>query len=593
MGTENQLGAERQRALLVRLARVGTSCLPREPLIGQLLKEVVEALDAHTAHLHVVEDGVLVFAGRFGGDGTAGDLKQIRRLPIDAQTLSGQAVQGRRTVTATAETWPAAGRPVILNHGIRHGVAMPMFIDERPIGSFYVLRQVDRPFDRGELELLEACAAHLASAVEHARLLEAERRRSDELKVLLDVGRVITGSLNLVEILDAAAVHLARIIGASNSWVWLLDPNGKTLRGVSTSALEHREHFRAVRLGLDDPSLAARAILSRKPVAEQLALSSTAVNQGLNARYQQRSLLALPFLLRGEPMGAAVIGDGDTERQWTEAEIERATIVSGQVAVAVANARLFEDLKKSYDQLGQAQAESVKRERLAALGELSAVVAHEVRNPLGVIYNSMAALKRQLQPAGEVARLFEMIGEEAERIDSIVSDLLEFARPREPELLPESLAEVIDGAVKATDSARAQAGLTITVEVGPGVPLIPVDERMLRQALLNLLVNANQAMSRGGEVRVRLGLDQRRHQPGVRIDVADSGPGVPAELSESVFRPFVTTKATGSGLGLAVVKRVVDAHRGEVLLRSEPGRGATFSIWLPLEVAPTAAAVNP
>jgi two-component system, NtrC family, sensor histidine kinase HydH len=341
-----------------------------------------------------------------------------------------------------------------------------------------------------------------------------------------------------------------------------------------------------VHLPLDTPSLAARAISTQKPVREVAASKSPNVNQDLNARYKMKSLLALPLMLRGVPVGAAVIGDSVNEREWTDAEVENATVICGQLAIALANGRLFHDLKNSYDQLTHAQIELVKRERLAALGELSAVVAHEVRNPLGVIYNSMSALKRLLQPVGEPAHLFEIIDEEAERIDTIVGDLLEFARPHAPELKPESLPLMIAGAVKVLLAARAGAGVTISLDVPPQFQRVAVDERMLRQALLNLLVNAVQAMPRGGEVHIRLAGELRRGQPFVRIDVNDSGPGVPAALSEKVFQPFVTTKATGSGLGLAVVKRIVEAHHGEVELNSEPGKGATFTLWLPASEGP-------
>jgi two-component system sensor histidine kinase HydH len=575
------LDVERQRALLVQLARVGTRSMPLAELVEQLLALVVESFELFAAHMHLIEGEQLVFAGSFGGEGSQAGLDKIRRLPMDDTTLSGQAVLRRATVSSTVDNWPVRTRELLRERGIKHGAAVPLVVQDRVIGSFYSLRKIDRAFSKEELELLEACASHAATAVEHARLLAAERRRSEDLKVLLDVGRLITGSLDLDQILEASATHLARITDASHSFLWLLEPGG-TLRGVVTSAKEHQDHFRQVRLTLDAPSLAARAVVAQKPVREQAALTSPNVNQNLNARYQMKSLLALPLMLRGEPVGAAVIGDAVRQREWTEGEVESATVVSGQIAVAVANARLFEDLKQSYDQLTRAQIELVKRERLAALGELSAVVAHEVRNPLGVIYNSMSALKRLLNPTGEAAGLFEMIDEEAERIDTIVADLLEFARPHAPELKPESLPKVLQGAVQVITSARGSAGVRISVCVPENFPKVRVDERMLRQALLNLLVNAVQAMPRGGgDVQVVLTLEPHRGQPFVRIDVTDSGPGVPAALTDRVFQPFVTTKATGSGLGLAVVKRIVEAHHGDVELTSEPGRGATFTLWLP------------
>jgi two-component system, NtrC family, sensor histidine kinase HydH len=410
------------------------------------------------------------------------------------------------------------------------------------------------------------------------RLVQRERQHVDELNLLLDTGRVITASLDLDEILDVSAVNLARMVGASDSFIWLLDFAEGKLCGATTSAREHREHFRSVCLELSDPSLAARAVVVRGPVQASDALRAGEVNQTLNTRYRMQSLLALPLMLRDEPIGSVVIGDATRVRTWAPGEVERATIMARYVAVAVANARLFDDLKKSYAELAQ-------RERLAALGELSAVVAHEVRNPLAVIWSSLSTLRKRVPGGGDVTTLLDILGEESVRLKRIVDDLLDFAHPHEPSLRAEALDAIVLGAI---DSAR-HAGLPGGIELrwDPTRPVAPVlvDAHLLRQAFLNLVMNAVQAMPKGGRVTIRATEERRDENDYARVDVIDEGPGIAPGVARRVFQPFFTTKATGTGLGLAVVKRIIEAHNGHVTFHSEQDAGATFTVRLPLAPA--------
>jgi signal transduction histidine kinase len=255
--------------------------------------------------------------------------------------------------------------------------------------------------------------------------------------------------------------------------------------------------------------------------------------------------------------------------------VDRAAAVANQLAVAVENARLYEDLRRSYAQLARAQQQLVQRERLAALGELSAVVAHEVRNPLGVIFNSLGSLRRLLRPEGDARLLLDIVGEEADRLNRIVGDLLDFARPVAPVLRPEPLPQVVDQAVA---SALVDASVDLVREVDPDLPPVALDAHLFHQALANVAANAVQAMPRGGRLTVRV----RRDPSGVLLEVADTGAGIPEEVRPRIFEPFFTTKATGTGLGLAVVKRIVEGHGGEISVADSPSGGTVVRIRLPV-----------
>lgn len=231
-------------------------------------------------------------------------------------------------------------------------------------------------------------------------------------------------------------------------------------------------------------------------------------------------------------------------------------------------------------ELAAAQKQLVAKERLAALGELSAVVAHEVRNPLAVVFNALAGLRRAKPDSGEHGKLLEILQEEAERLRDIVSDLLEFASPRPPVSAPASLEEIVRGAVDAAKSVAGAKPEEVVVATDACTSL-ECDERLVRQAVLNLVTNALQASGRTGPVHVTI----EGGAQVLSVRVADDGDGVPEEMRERVFTPFFSTRPKGTGLGLAVVKRCAEAHGGQIALRANGERGALFELRLPHRVS--------
>ncbi|MHB8877049.1 MAG: ATP-binding protein [Myxococcaceae bacterium] len=250
--------------------------------------------------------------------------------------------------------------------------------------------------------------------------------------------------------------------------------------------------------------------------------------------------------------------------------------------------RSEEALKRSLEELAHTQDELVRTERLAAVGELAAVMAHEVRNPLGAMFNSLENLRRYWEPPPLAAGLLAILREEAERLNCIVEDLLDFARPNPPQLSLQELAPIIASAVEVATCNAPAGRFRVRLQVGPELPPVPMDERMIRQVLLNLVINAVQAMPGGGEIRVLACQDERGGKPWARVNVEDSGPGMPPETAARLFEPFFTTKASGTGLGLAVVRRFVEAHHGDVSVRTGVGQGSDFTVWLPLQPQPGA-----
>jgi signal transduction histidine kinase len=244
-----------------------------------------------------------------------------------------------------------------------------------------------------------------------------------------------------------------------------------------------------------------------------------------------------------------------------------------------------------YDITERKRTEELLRERaaLARLGEMAAVVAHEVKNPLAGIRGALQVIGGRLP---ETSRDRAIVGDVVARLDSlneIVQDLLVFARPREPRLSPVSVAELLEDTAALLRKDVAHAGVDVTISGDR--PLIGADPEQLQTAFLNLLLNAVQASSSGDRIRVTIASDD-----GVcRVAIADSGPGIPPGTADKIFEPFFTTKHRGTGLGLPTARRVIELHHGSIAVDCPPGGGTVVTVTLPLypKHPPGARAENP
>ena len=229
---------------------------------------------------------------------------------------------------------------------------------------------------------------------------------------------------------------------------------------------------------------------------------------------------------------------------------------------------LAERLAETNRKLEQAQEEARRSERLAALGQMSAGLAHEIRNPLGVIKGSAEMLHQKLGESNPLAsELAGYISTETNRLSALVTRFLDFARPLHAELMPLQITEVLERALHAVSLTRKEDDAVVRVErqYQANLPPVPLDESLSEQAFVNLIQNAYDAMgANGGTLRVAAGRANSGNRNGVEVRIEDTGPGIPAELREQIFNPFVTTKKTGVGLGLSIVRDIAKAHGGRV-----------------------------
>jgi len=245
-----------------------------------------------------------------------------------------------------------------------------------------------------------------------------------------------------------------------------------------------------------------------------------------------------------------------------------------------------ETLAETNRRLEQAQAEARRSERLAALGQLSAGLAHEIRNPLGVIKGSAEMLTQKLRESNPLAlELAGYISSETNRLSALVTRFLDFARPLHADLAPQNITTILDRALNDVRTLWKGQPVQVEKEYARNLPPVAVDEGLCEQAFVNIVQNAYDAMAaHGGVLGVKVSAANVNSRDGLEVRIEDAGPGIPLELREQIFNPFVTTKKTGVGLGLSIVSKIMDGHHGFVRVEDAggaQGTGARFVMFFP------------
>jgi signal transduction histidine kinase len=455
---------------------------------------------------------------------------------------------------------------------------------DRVVGAFIAVWWERSPvFSERELALVEAMGSQAGVALENARLFQEHQRQLEELSVLYALSRAVTGQLDVEALLQTVHREVGRVLDARNMIVLLYD----AARGdfeVALRLLDGTADPNPVRRYAPGHGLMTRVVERRQAIrtTDYEATCRAEGVQPIKASLALPHWLSVPMIAGDEILGVLVLRHA--VRPFTEADERLLTSIADVVALALRGARLFAEKTRAHDQLSTAQSRLIRSEKLRALGEMAAGVAHDFNNVLAAIMGRAQLLLSHIDEPGQ-RRQLQIIEQAATDGARTVRRIQEFTRKRRARPFePVDLNQVVDEVVEVTrsrwkDEALAR-GVTYEVGVVP-TPLPPVaaDPSELREVLINLVLNALDAMPAGGRVTLRTA----PAGDGVTCEVVDTGGGMTEEVRQRVFDPFFTTKAEkGTGLGLSVAYGIISRHGGDIEVRSAPGAGSTFIIRLPV-----------
>jgi signal transduction histidine kinase len=284
----------------------------------------------------------------------------------------------------------------------------------------------------------------------------------------------------------------------------------------------------------------------------------------------------IPLISKGHLAGMINLSHKFNKDIYAHEDIELLSTLANQTAIALENARLYEDLKKSKSYIRRA-------DRLASLGTLTAGLAHEIRNPLVAIKTFTQLLPERLEDEEFRNHFLTIASAEVDRISSLINELLEFARPSDPKLELEDVNSILDGMVLLISTETKKKHVDIVKYYSNDLPLARMDREQIKQVFLNVLLNAVEATPENGRISVRTrSFIKPGGDPYLQIEFTDTGYGIPREHLEEIFNPFFTTKDKGCGLGLSISSQIVQDHKGYITVESELNKGSSFFINIPV-----------
>jgi len=464
-------------------------------------------------------------------------------------------------------------RYVSINAKVRSEMAVPVEMRGQVVGVLNVDSTHVDAFSATDEARLVDMASEAAKWLELAWEVDQLRLKSRQLTSLVDTAQMILSESNLDEILEQITVQTFRLMKTRLCSVFLLNEDGSELilRAChgGTALYRGKPNLRT------EDSLLGSVVTRHKPVAVVDVVRDKGYIQTDIARTERLvSMLAVPLIFGEKAIGVLAVYTQQRHR-FSNDEIKLLTTLGDLSAVAIEKGRLLARVVDMEEKLRAS-------ERLSALGLLAAEIAHEIRNPLTVVQMLFHALVETMRLDATSRRDAELIGEKMRQMNRILDQVLTFARSSEPTKEPVHAQQLFADVFLLTRHKLLQQGIDVRSSVPADLPLFRADREQIEQVLLNLILNAAQAMPKGGVLRLGAGVEEFDGEPHLALSVRDNGQGMSSDQIAHLFAPFLTTKESGTGIGLAIVKKIMENHQGKVQVESKLGQGAKFKLLFPI-----------
>jgi len=454
--------------------------------------------------------------------------------------------------------------------GLVSMLSVPMCMKDRIIGVINCYTSYPHSFSRMEEEMLTTVANQAALCIENSGLME---------------------TLDIDEILRLVLEGVTKNIGFDRARLYMVNEKRNVLECKMAVGVDE-EKMKGIVLPLDPRnSVVARSVFEKQPFIIPDASQDPRVNPILKEKFNLHSLVVIPLLVKEKALGVIAADHLEPGKNVTRETLESVMTFAQQAGLAIHNAFRYQELKnfsqqmeekiqKTTAELRKTEAQLIRSEKLAALGQLAAGIAHEIRNPLTSINILIHSLRESLSSKNSHREDLKVIEEEIDRINEIVDQFLRFARPSPPLLEKAEASSIFEEILQLLRPQIEKQRISVQKNFR-SLPPVTIDKEQMKQVALNLLLNAIQAMPKGG--RLKLSGRIPTGNQWIQLSIQDSGIGIPPEDMDKLFDPFFSTREGGIGLGLSIAHRIIDQHHGRIEAESTPRKGTLFTIMLPLE----------
>jgi len=503
-------------------------------------------------------------------------------------------------------------------------ISVPLIFREKVIGVITLYnKQEDQPFSENDLQFLTTVASVATVAVENAAMYERmedlaieARTKAQELSILYDIGTAMSTTLNLdrlLRIILTAATMGGSGLGFNRAMLLLTNERTNTLQGmmgvgptsweeagrawgevsvrhkslmewIQTGELfEHRDSAlntlaRSIRVPLTPSEGVLALTVLNKRAYNIINAADPIVPQEFRHMLQGNSFATVPLVAKDRVIGVILVDNMFNQRPITDGDIRFLTMFAHQSALAIENAIIHTNLETMNKDMRTMHEQLVQSEKMAALGAMIAEITHEIRNPLVSIGGFTRRLAKKLQ-GSEDKKYIDIILSEVSRLEGIIHDNLSYIKEVAPQFIEADANAVVQDILILYEDEFAQRGVRMEKDLSPSLPHLMIDTPQMKQALINIMKNAVEAMEHGGTLYIRTFTvgDTRE----AAIEISDTGPGISSKAMHNIFNPYYTTKPRGTGLGLPITNRIVKAHKGRIEMRNKESGGAVFTIKLP------------
>ena len=574
MNTEEKIPHEitsEQFKQLYLVSKVIHSTLDQQQALDLIIREAVRLVNATTGSLVLINpiDGFLEIQAAYSLP-----KKSKLKLRVGEGITGWVAQQGKSAIVQNVHQ---DERYVQVHKHTKSELAVPLEINGILSGVVNVDSDKLNAFNQNDLALLTELTNQAALVIHNAFLYEQSKIRANLFESLVRVGQVINSRQDLDEALNAITIEASSLMKAKTCALQLLDETNNRLSLVAS--------FGAGNAYLNKPdvliseSFLGSVVKLKKPLQIENVQTSNAYQQQDIARDEGLvAMLSIPLVFNSVVIGTLNIYKEETY-VFSNEEINIAMALAEFSALAIEKARLLERIVESEELLR-------RNEKLSALGLLAGEVAHEIRNPLTVLkmlYHSLGLDFPKNDPRTEDVRI---MGEKMDHLNNIVEQILTFARNAEPQFKPSDVNKIINDLRILVRRKFAQQKVVLNTQLAENLPEAKADEQQLSQVFLNLTLNALEAMPNGGELKIKSSSTQlqknKNKVTNIQIEFSDTGSGMNSELRKKAFTSLLnSSKPGGTGIGLAIVNRIIESHGGEIKIRPNV-KGTTFSVYIPI-----------
>ena len=570
---ESSALAEIGRALS-RTERVGTGKVLQ--FIVDSARDLIPQAEESVIHLLDAEEKILIAQAVSGfGDKEWGKDRIKMRL---GEGVAGRVIREGVTINVR----DVHNDPNFIFHNsylpeFRSLLVAPVQSGGQQIGTISVQSKNINAFSRREEALLNSLGIQAAIAIENTHLFESIQQHLKEVDALYRTSQRLASSLDADELIEDVASLLKQIFNYYHAQIFLLDPanHDLVLKKASGRVGEQlmQGEFRLPR---------GTGIVGHVAETGHPFVTNDVNNVVFFYRNpllpDTQSELTVPIKVEGNVVGILDVQD-TPPRRFSESDLQLMIAVADQLAAALQKAHLHSDLQNALQQEQTIRSQLVQSERLALVGRLLASVSHELNNPLQAIQNALFLLKEETNLSGQAGQDLDIILSETERMAALIERLRSAYRPiRMTDFQPVPLNPLIEDVYMLMSTHMRHREIVFEFFPEPDLPPVSGIADQLRQVVLNLFLNAVEVMRPGGRLTVQTCSLPEQNE--VLLTVKDSGPGIDPEILPRIFDPFITTKHTGTGLGLTITHDIVEQHHGRILAENHAEGGANFSVWL-------------